>query len=226
MSAVLSTRLLSEDQKRILQDAHFGVEEYNAIAIDLIDFVLPKGFTHFIFTSKNGVKSFLRNLTDKPPLNMSEISCFCVGQKTKSFLEVNGLKVIKKAENALELANFIAKHYKKERFLIFTGNRNRPDLRRILSKENILFEEIEVYQTRLEPQQYTRKFKGILFYSPSGVESFTRKNDIGNTPVFCIGETTAREARKHSAHVIIAEEPTVDSAIEMLIKTLPTPLKQ
>ncbi|WP_297760794.1 uroporphyrinogen-III synthase [uncultured Muriicola sp.] len=226
MSTVLSTRLLSEDQKRTLQDAHIVVEEYNAIAIDLIDFELPKGFTYFIFTSKNGVKSFLRYLTDKPQLRMSEISCFCVGQKTKSFLEENELKVIKMTENALELANFIAKRYKKEHFLIFTGNRNRPDLRMILSKESILFKEIEVYKTSLVPQRHNQKFQGILFYSPSGVESFTRENVIGNTPVFCIGETTAREARKYSEHVNVAEKPTVDSVIEMLIKKLPTLLKQ
>jgi len=226
MSTVLSTRLLSEDQKRALQDAQIGLEEYNAITIDLINFVLPKGYTHYIFTSKNGVKSFLQHLADNPTLNISQISCFCVGQKTKSFLEKNGLKVIKMAENALELANFIAKINKKEHFLIFTGNRNRPDLRRILSKENIFFKEVEVYHTSLVPQQHNKKFQGILFYSPSGIESFARKNDIGDTPVFCIGETTAKEARKYTDRVIIAEKPTVDSVIEMLIKTLPTQLKQ
>ncbi len=226
MSAVISTRLLSEDQKRVLLEAQIDVEEYNAIAIDLIDFALPKGYSHYIFTSKNGVKSYLQHLTANPTQKISDLNCFCVGQKTQRFLEENRLKVIKMAENAVELANFIAKNYKKERFLIFTGNRNRPDLRRIFTKENILFEELEVYQTRLEPQQHTKKFQGILFYSPSGVESFTRKNDIGNTPVFCIGETTAREARKYSEHVLIANEPTVDSVIEMLIKTLPTLLKK
>jgi uroporphyrinogen-III synthase len=221
MRTVLSTRILSEAQKKTLQSAQISVEEYDAIAIDLIDFKLPKGFTHYIFTSKNGVKSYLQHLIDNPTPNKSDTSCFCVGQKTQSFLEENGLKVIKMAENSLELANFITKCYKKDHFLIFTGNRNRPDLRRILSKENILFEEVEVYQTSLKPQQHTKEFQGILFYSPSGVESFTLNNDIGNTPVFCIGETTAKEARKHSKHIIIAEKPTVDSVIEMLITTLP-----
>lgn len=226
MSAILSTRSLSEDQKRALTNAQFGVDEYNAITIDLIDFELPKGFTHFIFTSKNGVKSYLRHLTNKPQYSISEISCFCVGQKTKSFLEENGLKVVKMAENALELAIFVTKHYKKEQFLIFTGNRNRPDLRRILNRENIHFKEVVVYKTSLEPQQFTKEFQGILFFSPSGVESFTMENDIGNTPVFCIGETTAREARKYSEHVIIAEKPTVDSVIEQVINTLPTQIKR
>ncbi|NNJ89391.1 MAG: uroporphyrinogen-III synthase [Eudoraea sp.] len=225
MNTVLSTRILSEDQTRALQDAQIGVVEYNAISIDLKDFTLPTGFTYFIFTSKNGVKSYLRHRANNPALNMLEISCFCVGQKTKFFLEENGQKVIKMAENALELANFIAKQYKNERFLIFTGNRNRPDLRRILSKENIVFEEVEVYQTNLVPQHHNRKFQGILFYSPSGVKSFTQENEIGNTPVFCIGETTAREARKYSEHVTIAEKPTVDSVIEILIKNLSTLIK-
>jgi uroporphyrinogen-III synthase len=226
MSTLLSTRLLSEDQKRALTNAQLGVIEYNAIAIDLVDFELPKGFTHFIFTSKNGVKSYLRHLTNKPKYSISEIKCFCVGQKTRSFLEENGLKVVKMVENALELAIFITKHYEKEQFLIFTGNRNRPELRTILSKENIHFKEVEVYQTSLQPQQFNEQFNGLLFFSPSGVESFRLKNDIGNTPVFCIGETTAREARKYSEHVIIAEEPTVDSVIELVINTLPTQIKR
>jgi len=226
MSPVLSTRILSEVQKKALEDAQICVEQYNAITIDLLDFSLPKGFTHFIFTSKNGVKSFLQHLADTPGLSISEISCFCVGQKTKSFLEENGLKVIKMAENALELADFVVKRCKNENFLIFTGNRNRPELRNILHKENIVFEEVEVYQTTLVPQQFNSGFQAVLFYSPSGVESFVRENEIGNTPVFCIGETTAKEARKYSQHVIVSEKTTVDGLLQTLIKTYPTLLKQ
>lgn len=226
MSDVLSTRLLNEEQKKALKNAKISVEEYNAITIDIINFILPKGYTHFIFTSKNGVKSFVQHLANNPTINISEISCFCVGQKTKSCLEENGLKVIKMTQNALELALFIAKHHKKEHFLIFAGNRNRPELRRILSREKIFFKEVEVYQTSLVPKQYNNKFRGILFYSPSGVESFTHVNNIENTPVFCIGETTAKEARKHSEHVFVSEETTVDGVIQCLIKTLPALLKQ
>ena len=226
MSTVLSTRLLSEDQKRALLDAQIDVEEYNAIAIELIDFSLPKGYNNYIFTSKNGVNSYLQHLADNPANKQTEINCFCVGEKTKLFLEESGLKVVKMSEYALELANFIAKKHKNECFLIFTGNRNRPDLTRILSMENIHFKEVEVYQTSLVPHQQNKKFQGILFFSPSGVESFTLKNDLGNIPVFCIGETTAREARKYSEHVILAEKPTVDSVIEMLIKSLPKLLKK
>ncbi len=91
--------------------------------------------------------------------------------------------------------------------MIFTGNRNRPESEKQFSAgNNIPFKEVEVYQTRLDPNNIIRSFKGSYFISPSGVESFTLKNEIGNTPVFCIGETTAREARKHSKHVILAEE--------------------
>ncbi len=226
MSAVLSTKILNEDQKRILQDAHIEVVEYNAIKIDLLDFTLPEGFDFFIFTSKNGVKSFLRHLFKMHKFNLSDISCLCVGEKTKYFLEENGLKLVKMAKNAVELANFITNYYKKEHFLIFTGNRNRPDLKRILSTENIHFEEVKVYQTSLVLQQFKDEFKSVLFFSPSGVESYTRKNDLGHTPVFCIGDTTAKEARKYSTQVLIAEKPTVESVIELLIKTYPTLTKQ
>lgn len=225
MSPILSTRILSEEQKKPLEVAQIAVEEYNAITIDLLDFTLPEGFTHFIFTSKNGVKSFLQHLTDHPGFNISEIRCFCVGRKTRSFLKENGLKVIKMADNALELAHFIQNIHKNQHFLIFTGNRNRPELRNILQKENILFEEVEVYQTSLVFRQFNSEFQAILFYSPSGVESFTQVNEIGETPVFCIGETTAKEARKHSNHVHVSENNTVDGVIQALIRSYPTPLK-
>lgn len=223
---VLSTKLLNKDQKSCLQEAEFYLEEYNAITIDLLDFTLPQGFDHYIFTSKNGVRSYLQHLKVNALPPDPEKQCFCVGQKTKSFLEEHGLKVMKMAENALELANFITKHHQNEEFLIFTGNRNRPDLPNTFTRETIHFEEVEVYHTSLVPRQLEKGFAAILFYSPSGVESFTRKNNIGNTPVFCIGETTAKEARKHSEHVVVAEYPTVDSTIQALIYTLPTLLKQ
>jgi uroporphyrinogen-III synthase len=226
MTPVLSTRLLNSDQKNSLREAKYQLAEYNAIAIDLLDFKLPKGYTHYIFTSKNGVISYLQHLEVNALPHDLAIRCFCVGQKTKAFLEEKELKVVKMTENALELANFITKHHQNEEFLIFKGNRNRPDLRNIFTRETIHFKEVEVYQTSLVPRQFKRIFAAILFYSPSGVESFTRQNIIGNTPVFCIGETTAKEARKYSKHVIVAENSTVDSTLQALIHTLPTLLKQ
>ena len=46
--------------------------------------------------------------------------------------------------------------------------------------------------------------KGVMFYSPSTVQSYKQEND-DDIIAFCIGETTAREASKHFEDVRIAK---------------------
>ena len=54
-----------------------------------------------------------------------------------------------------------------------------------------------------------------MFYSPSTVQSFLKENDA-EAIAFCIGETTANEARKHFKDVRVAKVPTVESVIELV----------
>ena len=65
------------------------------------------------------------------------------------------------------------------------------------------------------PAEVDEKVGGILFYSPSTVESYIQKNSTDKV-AFCIGETTAREARKHFDKVEVAKVPTVESVIELV----------
>ena len=54
-----------------------------------------------------------------------------------------------------------------------------------------------------------------MFYSPSTIDSFVKENTI--RPIaFCIGETTAKHARKHFEDVRVAKVPTVESVIELV----------
>ena len=57
--------------------------------------------------------------------------------------------------------------------------------------------------------------EAVMFYSPSTVESFVRSNK-NEVIAFCIGETTAKEAKKHFDDVRIAKVPTVESVIELV----------
>jgi uroporphyrinogen-III synthase len=222
MTTVLSTRILTPLQKKKLLSAGIQVADYNAITIEFKDVVLPDWYDYSVFTSKNGVKAYLQNT---PPNKERNLNCFCVGQKTKLFLEKNGLKVIKTAENALELGKILVKSYKNASFLIFTGNRNRPELGKHLAENRIKFKELEVYTTRLTPKKFEYSFDGILFFSPSGIRSYTMENEMRPCPAFCIGETTATEAEKHTETIFIASESTVESVIEKVIHTLGTPIK-
>ncbi|MEX0359665.1 MAG: uroporphyrinogen-III synthase [Allomuricauda sp.] len=185
--------------------------------VNFLEVDIPRHITHLIFTSKNAVRAFL---DQAPQLLVSTYRIFCVGEKTKMLLAENGLNVVKMAENASELAHFIEKHHKKEHFLFICGNRRREELPSILSENNIRYDEIEVYHTELVPKKFNRSFDGLLFFSPSGIKSYLLENRIRDSWLFCIGHTTAQEAKKYSDKLIIAKRPTVENVLVQAVKKL------
>ena len=57
--------------------------------------------------------------------------------------------------------------------------------------------------------------KGVMFYSPSTVESYMLKNNPDKV-AYCIGETTAAEAKRYFDKVRVAKIPTVESLVELV----------
>ncbi len=217
MKTVLSTKVLTLAQKELYLNSGLGLVEYDALHIEHMDVSVPLDARNYIFTSKNAVKVFL---SQTESADRSNFNMFCVGSKTAHLLEEMGFNVIKIEENASKLAHFIAKNHKNERFLFLCGNQRRPELPELLNKYNVQYDEIEVYKTQLTPKAFNREFDGILFFSPSGVRSFVTKNTINKSVAFCIGETTATEAKKHTNNIIIANTPTVESVLVQAIKKL------
>lgn len=214
MKNVLSTKLLTPGQKTILNDAGINFQEYEAINIHYQEFQLTTDFDYFIFTSQNAVRAFINHNSNFHTKKELGKECFCVGGKTKLLLEQNGHKVVKMAHNGAELGSFIVKNHKKASFSFFCGNRRNDDLPNILTKHKVHFKEIVVYKTELKPQHFSEHFDGILFFSPSGVKSFTMSNEVGNSTVFCIGDTTAREAALFTGSIIVADTPVVENLLK------------
>jgi len=67
----------------------------------------------------------------------------------------------------------------------------------------------------LSPVTMDADVSGVLFYSPSGIESYLEENTTDKV-AFCIGETTAVEARKHFDKVEVANMPDVESVLELV----------
>ena len=120
------------------------------------------------------------------------------------------------------MAEIISLIYKQENFTFFSGNLRRDILPNTLKENGIIFNEIEVYETSITSKKITSKVDGILFFSPSAVESYLKSNTIKNEICFCIGETTA-EALVPTfrdikiKNIIIAEKPSVENVIEEVI---------
>ena len=212
---IVSTKKLSEKQKQQLLSANFLVFEEDFIRIQNKDFEIDTINDYLIFTSQNAVESVLRN---KKLVEIQSRKCFCVGEKTKALLEENGFEVIEYSAYAAELASIICSQYSKNSFSFFCGNIRRDVLPDALRLVQITLDEIEVYETILTPHKIDFIPNGILFFSPSAVESYLQENKIDDKICFCIGNTTAEALKDITKNVIIAHQPTVESVVMKCIE--------
>ncbi len=233
MLSILSTKKLKPNQRDLLLGQGFTLVDYNAIQIEFINFDMPDKIENAIFTSQNGVNAFIKQ-AKSTPFSVGEgleMRVYCVGQKTKALLEQNGLKVIETANYGADLAQIIVKKYQNESFHLFCGEQRRDEIPNMLHASKINISEVKTYKTVLKPRKFEQKWDGILFFSPSGVESFFVENEDGaqaileqvqnNQPLLiCIGETTAAAARKYSKNILIANTTSVESVIAKAVKNL------
>lgn len=214
--SILSTKTLSAEQRQAFLDADIDLLEQDFIEIKNTDFELNKIYTNLIFSSQNAVLSLMEQSGWEV---LKSKSVFCVGIKTKELLELNGFTVNVYMDYASELAEIITLIYNKESYTFFSGNLRKETLPKALKNAGIVFNEIEVYQTKLAPFKISKEenFDGILFFSPSAVESYLTNNKIKNEVCFCIGTTTALALANKTKNIIISDNPTIEDVIETVI---------
>lgn len=205
---ILSTKKLASNQKQYLLNAGFLVIDEDFITTKAISFEIQSLNDILIFTSQNAVQNVLQHkneLIDKPAI--------CVGEKTKQLLENNGFNVLNSLADANQLIQVFEKEYIGTSVTFFCGKSRLNTIPDFLSKKNIQHEIIEVYETIETPIKIRTKMNGLLFFSPSGVSSFTKENTITNEMCFCIGTTTAKAVEKYSKNIIVANQPSVENVI-------------
>ena len=207
---VLSTKKLQPNQKLYLLNAGLAVLEADFISIHYKPFTIQNTAPNLIFTSQNAFKSFLLN---EDAGKFKDSTIFCVGSKTKAVIENNGYKVLASADTAEDLAAIIINCYKRENFTFFSGSMRRDTLPDALANANIQLNEIEVYETVMSPHTITVKLDGILFFSPSAVESYLSANAITTETCFCIGATTAAALNGITNNVVVSNKPSVENVI-------------
>lgn len=207
---ILSTKKLLANHKQFLLNANFSVIESDFISIDFTPFELQSINDNLIFTSQNSFLSFLANPESQ---QLKDRTVFCVGVKTKQLIEQHGFKVAVYTGYAADLAEIITLIHRNESFTFFAGNLRRDTLPDALNEAGVKFNEIETYQTTLTPNKIAATVDGILFYSPSGVESYLKSNKISKQMCFCIGTTTADALIGITENIIIANQPTIENTI-------------
>ncbi|MEO6187252.1 MAG: uroporphyrinogen-III synthase [Ginsengibacter sp.] len=169
-----------------------------------------------IFTSMNAVEA-VRNFISSE----TNWKIFCIGPATKKLVaEIFGEENIAATGNTgADLADEILKQPAVKSVYFFCGNRRRDELPEKLKSNGVKVDELVIYKTLETPQGIAEHYDGVLFFSPSAVESYFSINAIteGMQP-FAIGETTAN-AVKHFSNkpVIVAEIPNKKSLVAQAI---------
>lgn len=207
---VLSTKKLQPNQRQFLLNAGFGVIEADFIQVMHKSFLPNDIKQNLIFTSQNAVYSFLQN---GDAAGLKHHLVFCVGSKTKEAIEKAGFSVAAFAEYAKDLATNIITGYEAEQFTFFSGNLRRDTLPKALGDAGIILNEIQVYETVLTPVKVNNEVDAVLFFSPSGVESYLKANELREKNCFCIGTTTAEALHGKTNNIVIAHKPGVENVI-------------
>lgn len=209
---VFSTKKLTSEQlQRFRPSITIDSEDFIQVNPSRIPSVVLKSkIQNVIITSQNAVEALLTHSTaDK--LHFENI--YCVGRKTKRLIERRIGPVTHQEKGATKLAHYLVEYMDGLEVTYFCSDQRLDELPNILSENNITVNEVEAYRTKYSPIEIASEVESVLFFSPSGIESYLLKNPADKT-AYCIGETTARLARKHFADVQVARIPTIDSVIE------------
>lgn len=209
MKKVLSTKTLSADLLLEASKLHLQIKCIEVIETGAVDFEANKMLKEecLIFTSANAVKYFFQKTSSQ---SVKSKKVYAIGANTCRELNAYNIAPINVADNAKELADIIVNEKHIRCVLHVCGNLRLNMLQERFTTAGIDYNDLVVYQTNLLKPKVTERFDAVMFYSPSGVESFFSVNDINAAPVFCcIGETTASAVRKLTdSIVIIAKQPS------------------
>jgi hydroxymethylbilane synthase len=212
---IFSTKTLSVEQVKVL-NTNIGTTMSDFITVRnnrLKNTVVKNPIKNVVITSQNAVEALLQNFT-KSELNFEHI--YCVGRRTKQLI-TKKIGVVTHSENSAEkLANYLVNNLKSKEITFFCGDKRRDNLPTILDKNKIKVNEVVCYQTMLTPKKVEDKFKGVLFFSPTGIESYLKGENKTDKIAFCIGETTATKAKKHFEKVEVAKISTIENVLKLV----------
>lgn len=174
--------------------------------------------TTVVFTSMNAVDAVTIFLDGHQP----EWMIYCIGTATARLIQeyFGEERIAGTANDAAALAALIAEDRFTDEVIFFCGDQRRDELPVILRQHDIDVNEIVVYQTIATPHKIEKEYFGILFFSPSAVQSFFSKNKVvEKTILFAIGNTTANEIKKFSSNKIItSDEPGKENLVQKMIE--------
>lgn len=174
--------------------------------------------TAVIFTSMNAVEAVRNMLGNIEP----EWNIYAIGGQTSrqaALLFPNSV-IVTDAPYGKELAEKLIADNPVSPIHFFSGNLRRKEIPAMLAANYFRLHETVVYETYFTPQKTTALYDGILFFSPSAVESYFSVNEaLPQQHFFAIGTTTAAAIREYTDRpVIISNSPDKEMLVEQAIE--------
>ena len=173
-----------------------------------------------VFTSMNAVESVITMLDQQVP----EWHIYCMGTTTATIVrEYFGDHSIRgTGSSAADLADAIIESGETDEVVFFCGDQRRDELPEKLTAAEITVHEVMVYRTLPLYKKIEATYDGILFFSPSAVDSYFKYNKpAAHTVLFAIGHTTEKAIKQYSDNKIIsATTPGKEELVKMAVNYL------
>lgn len=215
-------------QIKIIFTKYFPIEYLNSFfskqfKIHSEDFILRKfNDKNEILANLKGEKNFITTsfIATKYILELPISGNFyCVGETSANLIKKEKKEVFTTQLNADNLAKWIVKNIpQKTNFVYFCSKIRNPLLKTYLTKKNYSLKEIITYNTLLIENKLEENYNAYVFFSPSGVKSFHKKNKIPQKAIiFAIGKTTEQALKNYDyPEIIIPEEPKTDLLLKKI----------
>nr|MBS0038094.1 uroporphyrinogen-III synthase [Saprospiraceae bacterium] len=229
MRKVLSTKMLSDEVLQFAASLGFKVVCKPTIHLECVSHstenLFKSPFDAVVFTSSKAVDCFLNN--EQANVFIKDRRVFSTEGKTATVLGKLGIAIHKKGINAEDIARKIIDDGDIREVLHPCGNLALPVLSQKLGEADIHYHSLVVYRNeRIPIPAQKAKFDAVLFFSPSGIDSFAQNNPLSEKTVYCcIGPTTGNYLRNlfQDLSIVVSEKTSPTAMFKALKQSLNQP---
>lgn len=219
-SHIVSTKRLNNELIQRMESAGLSVRQADFIKKTIhipenLDTLIIQPI--IILTSKTAVRAWLE-IVNHLNLDVKKYRVYCLAKGTHDLVSQQGLRIAGIAPDSSTLADDVLKASDVGGVTWVCGNLRRHELPDKLKLHGVPVHEIVAYHTEFSAVKVDPGYQGVLFFSPSAVDSFLSLNSIQDSVAFCLGKTTANHAAQSGyQQVFAANEHTPEALVKTII---------
>ncbi len=146
---------------------------------------------------------------------------YAISGKTNNELRQHGIRIGAIAKGSEELADMIIADKKAKSVLHICGDLRMDTLSAKLKEANVTYTPLVIYHTEMLYPNISDEYEAILFFSPSGIDSYRKNNKLEFKTLYsCIGNTTGAYLSSliAGAEIIVVDSPEPETMINAIVQ--------